>query len=224
MKKYDLHLSAYQISNNSIKEFEKLGFCRDEFANNTRCEVTSYHGTYRGEKYSPNSAFWNQLYQILEGDYFFSGGLEEEEFDTDKILYFDGLENIGENRILPPIYTEQPKANLYKACDIHISVDLEKSDLNSLQFLEALEIASFDKPKENKIFRIYTITTETLENGEKLFAILSTYLKQISCLVGKIKLERTTRFFRKPADAKTLPMVLSSSFDEWLNKLETYVE
>lgn len=218
--KYDIHLSAYQISEESIQEFETLGFERDEFANNTRCEVTAYHGTYRGKEHLPNTNLWENLCSILKKDTNFSGGLEEEEFDAENSIFFTGVGQ--ENKpLLPAIETVQPKSGIYKSCDIHISIDIENSDSNCLKYLEVLQIASFDKSKNGKIHRVYTITTETLENGQKAFAIISDYLKNVKGLVGKMKIEKTTRFLRKPETAYTLPLTNSQSFERWLKKLET---
>lgn len=217
--KYDIHLSAYEISREAIKKFETLGFQRDEFANNTRCEVTAYHGTYRGKEHLPSTALWNNLCQILEEDNSFSGGLEEEEFEANGTVFFNGL---GQEvkPLLPALETEQPEPNVYKACDIHINIDVENSDLKCLDYLEALQIASFDKPKDGKIHRIYTITTDNLEDGYKAFEILSDYFKDIKGLCGKMKIETTTRFLRKPSTAYTLPLTNSQAFERWLKKIE----
>jgi hypothetical protein len=217
--KYDIHLSAYEISKESIQQFENLGFQRDEFANNTRCEVTAYHGTYRGEEHLPNTDLWDNLCSILNNDITFSGGLEEEEFSTNGTIEFSG-QGKEVKPLLPALETEQPLPNYYKACDIHINIDVEKTDPNCLNYLEALQVASFDKPRNGKIHRIYTITTDTLENGEKAFTIISEYLKDIKGLVGKMKLEKTTRFLRKPETAYTLPLTNSQAFERWLIKLE----
>lgn len=135
--KYDIHLSAFEISRESIKGFEQLGFQRDEFANNTRCEVTAYHATYRGKEHLPNTILWDKLCQILENDKTFSGGLEEEGFDADAIIFFSGSGN-KIKPLLPAMQTEQPAHNVYKACDIHINIDIENSDPSCLQYLEAL--------------------------------------------------------------------------------------
>jgi hypothetical protein len=220
-KKYDIHLSAYTISNKSIKAFEALGFQRDEFANNTRCEVTAYHGTYRGNEKLPSNKLWDKLCNILEADNEFTGGLEEEEFDANGTVFFDRDDKIKENvSYLPSLTTEQPKPKIYKACDIHINIDLENSNKSSLKYLEILQVASFDKPKDGKIHRIYTITNETVQDGEKTFLILSEYLKSINGLKGKLKLEKTTRFLRIPETAYTLPFTSSESFKKWLTKVE----
>jgi hypothetical protein len=218
-KKYDIHLSAYEISKAAIKDFETLGFQRDEFANNTRCEVTAYHGTYRGKEHLPNTDLWDSLCKILNEDVTFSGGLEEEEFKSDGTIFFTG-EGQEVKPLLPALETEQPAPNIYKACDIHINIDVENSDSGCLEYLEALQVASFDKPKDGKVHRIYTITTDTLENGFKAFSIISEYLKDIKGLKGKMKLEKTTRFLRKPATAYTLPLTNQKSFENWLHKLE----
>lgn len=217
--KYDIHLSAYSISQDTIKKFEQLGFQRDLFANNTRCEVTAYHGTYRGNEHLPNTDLWEKLCAILENDISFSGGLEEEEFDTDATINFSGS-GVEVKPHLPAMETEQPAPNVYKACDIHINIDLENSDPECLKHLEALQVASFDKPKDSKIYRIFTITTETLEDGNKAFSIISDYLKGLKGIKGKIKIEKTTRFFRKPANAYSLPLTNSSSFQNWIKQIQ----
>lgn len=217
--KYDVHLSAYEISKEAIRKFEALGFKRDEFANNTRCEVTVYHGTYRGEEHLPNTNLWGNLCQILDSDKTFSGGLEEEEFDSNSTFHFNGS-GIETKQLLPPMETGQPGRNVYKACDIHINIDIANSDSTCLKYLETLEVASFDKPKDGGINRIFTITTETMEDGLKAFSIFSDYLKDIKGLVGKIKLEKTTRFFRKPDNAYVLPLISKQKFQNWLKKIE----
>lgn len=218
--KNDIHLSAYEISKEAIKDFEALGFQRDEFANNTRCEVTAYHGTYRGKEHLPSTKLWEKLCHILENDLSFSGGLEEEEFDADATILFNGSGQ-ETKALLPAMETEQPAPSVYKACDIHINIDIENSDPSCLQYLEALQVASFDKPKDGKTHRIFTITTETLEDGHKAFSIISDYLKDIKGLNGKMKLEKTTRFLRKPSTAYSLPLTNKQAFKTWLKKLET---
>ena len=219
--KYDIHLSAFEISRKSIIDFEILGFQRDEFANNTRCEITAYHGTYRGKDHLPNTDLWNKLCNVLEKDELFMGGLEEEEFDADSTMIFinSGMEI---KPLLPAMITEQPRPNVYKACDIHINIDLGKSDPYILKCLEALEVASFDKPKDGRIHRVYTITTETLEDGQKAFSIIGNYLNGMMGIVGKMKLEKTTRFFRKPSNAYVLPLINKSNFQTWLKQFEAF--
>lgn len=216
--KYDIHLSAYTISQKSIKEFEALGFQRDEFANNTRCEVTAYHGTYRGKEHLPQTDLWNTLCQILENDPTFSGGLEEEEFEPEKVLFFDG-KGVEIKPLLPAMETIQPAPETYKACDIHINIDFENTDKDSLKYLESLQVASFDKPRDGKIHRIFTVTTESLEDGYETLSLLGDYLKDIKGLKGKMKLEKTTRFFRKPSNAYTLPLTNKVAFKDWSQKL-----
>jgi hypothetical protein len=220
--KYDLHLSAYKISNESIAEFEKIGFKRDEFANNTRCEVTQYHGTYRGNELLPNDDLWEKLCQILDNDPKFSGGLEEESYNPNETITFEGKGILGfdDEDYLPSMETQQPPPNVNKACDIHISINLEESNLDSLKYLEVLKVASFDKPRDEKIYRIFTITCETFEDGKVAFDIVKNYLQSIRGLCGKVKLERTTRFFRKPATAYTLPLTDKIAFQKWLKELE----
>ena len=217
--KYDLHLSAYEISKETIAEFENLGFQRDEFSNNTNCDITVYHGTYKGLNYQPGSEIWSTLCELLQNDDFFSGSLEEESFETESVAFFLGKGN-EIKPTLPALKTKQPAPNTYKACDIHISIDLEDSRPTSISHLENLGVASFDRYKNGKMHRIYTITTETLEDGYKTFSIINDYLKDIKGIVGKMKLEKTTRHLRKPLNAPSLPLTNCQFFQEWLKKIE----
>ncbi len=217
--KYDIHLSASQISQQTIEAIVQLGFQRDEFANNTRCETTAYHGTYRGLELLPNDSLWSNLCNILDNDPEFIGGLEEEEFDPTETLFFSGRESSFQN-IFPKMLTEQPPPNVYKACDIHISIDLEKSNSANLKYLEALEVASFDKPKDGVIHRIFTVTCESIDDGRKAYLIIGDYIKSIGSLIGKMKYEKTVRFYRRPETAYTLPLTNKRSFQMWLNQLE----
>ena len=144
-KKYDIHLSAYSISRESVQLFEGLGFERDLFANNTRCEATQYHGTYRGQMDLPDDSLWGKLCSIMNSDILFSGSLEEEIFDSSATIYFDRKSNSSESIAkLPKIGITQPNINEYKACDIHINVNMDQSAAKTIEFLECLEIASFD--------------------------------------------------------------------------------
>ncbi|MFZ2890090.1 hypothetical protein, partial [Sulfuricurvum sp.] len=196
--KYDVHLSAFEISRESITALEKIGFSRDEFTNNTRCERTAYHATYRGTNLvSPDNVLWDNICAILQSDSAFIGALEEEEIDEDEIICFQAKQ-YKEIALLPSFETKQPAPDQYKACDIHINIDLEKSDVNALKHLDILNVASFDKPIANKIHRIFTVTTDTLDNGYEVFAIIGNHLQQTEGLSGKMKFEKTTRHFRKP--------------------------
>jgi hypothetical protein len=220
--KYDLHLSAYSISLISIRRLEELGFKRDEFANNTKCEATAYHGTFKGNDVLPSNPLWDKICDILNKDDDFSGGLEEEEYDEESIIHFSS-QKVNNNISLSPLpimYTEQPAIGRYKACDIHINIDLSQSALNSLKCLESLEVASFDRQEDNGVHRIFTITCETILDGLEAFSIIGNYLKCIPSLSGKIKIEKTTRFLRQPIAGTSLPLTSNTAFQDWKKRLE----
>ena len=217
---YDIHLSAYSVSPKTIKEVEKLGFSRDEFTNNTRCETTEYHGTFRGAVILPSNEIWEETCKLLSNDSDFSGGLEEEAFGKSDIVFFDNKNNVALPYILPPMVTMQPPPNTYKACDIHINIDITNSDNSCLQYLDALSIPSFDKPKNGNVHRIYSITCESLKEGRQVFNFMKTYLKTLPNLQGKMKFEKTTRFFRLPTNAVALPIINSTQLTEWFSNVE----
>jgi hypothetical protein len=224
MKKYDLHLSAKKISKSTIKAIEKLGFNRDVFANNRHCDTTMYHGTYRGNVVLPDKKIWKSICQLLNNDTYFEGTLEEEEYETDRVFYFENTIDISfQKQLLPKFITTQPLSGKYKACDIHIGVNLNKSSNDCINALEALATASFDKPKENSIYRIYTITTENIEDGYKICSFLKAYFSDGFSIQGKIKLEKTTRHYRKPSLVNTLPLVTTKEVNRWFKKINIKV-
>lgn len=218
--KFDLHLSAYAITPETIRKVEALGFRRDEFANNTRCDTTAYHGTFRGERQLPDDELWHELDRVFEEDASFVGGLEEEEFSPSETIQLIGS-NGNPPSMRPPIAASAPAAGTYKACDIHINVNLPKTTPEALQAVEALELAAFDKPQDNGTHRVFSATCASLESGRTLFRELKDYLSLVPGLVGKMKFERTTRFLRVPADAPALPLTDDSQLSNWLRNCES---
>lgn len=220
MKKYDLHLSAKQISKKTILAVEKLGFTRDTFANNRHCDITVYHGTYRGNILLPNKNLWDSVCLLLKNDFCFEGTLEEEQYDTNRIFYFDNTTILPvEKPKLPEFVTIQPSFGMYKACDIHIGIDINESDNACIEALETLAIASFDKPKKDSVYRIYTITTERLIDGYQICNFLKNYFSDGFTIKGKIKAEKTIQYFRKPSSVNTLPIVTKKEVKNWFKKL-----
>lgn len=213
--KFDLHLSAYRIAPSTIKSVEALGFTRDEFANNTRCDTTAYHGTFRGNRVLPNNDLWSELQRVFHADTAFIGGLEEEEFDPSETVQLRGTSTKAPESA-HPIGMAPPPSGTYKACDIHINISLEKTSAEALKYVDALHLASFDKPQEDGIHRVFSGTCQSVPSGLKLFAALRAYLQAVPNLVGKMKFERTTRFLRIPADAPALPLTSDIQLKEWL--------
>lgn len=225
MKKYDLHLSAKGISRGTIETIEEMGFCRDLFANNTNCDTTTYHGTFRGRATLPNDDLWKSICAILDNDDKFAGTLEEEEYLSDRVVYFDNqTDSLVSMPQLGALGTSQPCKGEYKACDIHIGVDMDRTDQACIEFLEGLGVASFDKPKGNATYRIFTITTESLEDGHRMLQQLKVILDGFPRVVGKMKLEVTRRFFRKPSLVNTLPLSKKNDVDKWLKAMKSSKE
>lgn len=217
---YDLHLSAEQISRATISELEALGFRRDEFANNTRCYASAYHATYRGAVKLPDDRLWNLVCERLQADPEFSGTLEEEATEPRHRADFHGAGKrlptspggIGLVADIPP--------GKHKACDLHISVSLNQSTSEALDFMESMKLISFDKPTAEGVRRVYSVTCETFEEGEQLFKTMSRLLGKVHGLAGKLKLERTTRYLRKPDDAAMLPLTIAADLNKWLTAIE----
>lgn len=209
---FDLHLAAFRIDPGTISQLERMGFVRDEFANNTRCERSEYHATYRGAMALPSDSLWQQTVEFLKTDNNFSGGLEEERAGNSEEFTGDSSFWPGAPRAIESVTCPAGK---HKACDIHIRIELEQSSEEAVNFLERLTLASFEKPGPRGVRRIYTATSETVEDGEKLFSALVSLLRTVPGLRGRAKLEYTTRFFRFPEDAPSLPLVTTSALRRW---------
>jgi hypothetical protein len=170
----------------TIREVEALGFRRDEFTNNTRCDTTAYHGTFRGSRVLPDNRLWKDLEGIFSADDSFVGGLEEEEFVPAETVHLTGTSRSSPS-LSSPLAMSQPTAGTYKACDIHININLPKTSQAALKFVEVLELASFDKPQDDGVHRVFSATCESVESGRALFQTLSQYLLRVPGLVGKMK-------------------------------------
>lgn len=214
---FDLHLSAYRLASETIRKVEALGFKRDEFTNNTRCDTTVYHGTFRGSRILPDDSLWDQLERVFRGDPSFVGGLEEEEFDPMDIVQLNGT-SLAWPRSFRPLGMSRPVAGTYKACDIHININLGVTMATALHAVEGLELASFDKPEHDGVHRIFSVTCENVESGRRLFMALSSHLRRVPGLVGKMKFEHTTRCIRVPLDAPALPLLSDRNLADWLRR------
>ncbi|VUZ85618.1 hypothetical protein MELA_02003 [Candidatus Methylomirabilis lanthanidiphila] len=215
--KFELHLSAYAISPDSIVTIESLGFVRDKFANNRYCDTTAYHATYRGATKLPNNDLWQSLKMVLTQDVSFVGILEEEEFFQEELAHYS-TDDVTE---WEPHYIEKlpfhrPLSNEYKACDIHLNVSLRKSSSATVDYISSIGFASFDKPEVDGDHRIFSATCKSLEGGKKLFEFLNKLLVRIPGVKAKMKFERTTRFIRIPTEAPALPLLSDFDLETWL--------
>jgi hypothetical protein len=219
----DLHLSAQTISQSLISQLELLGFVRDLFANNTRCEASEYHGTYRGLIQIPSDDIWERTAKLLESACDFVGGLEEEIILPEErfSLHFSHLQEphiTSELSQIPLKFINVPPGK-YKACDIHLSLILDATSTDPLEALEALQFVTFDKPSPDGVRRIYTTTCESVSDGQLILGTLQKLLPRIGPLTGKLKMERTTRHIRLPEDATCLPLLPSEFSRTWSSKV-----
>lgn len=215
-KNYDLHLSAYSISPETIVAVESLGFLRDKFANNRYCDTTAYHATYRGDSRLPNNKLWRDLEVALTQDSSFAGGLEEEEYTQEEVVHF-AVDNVSEYNLVfvERLPFHRPIANEYKVCDIHLNVALAESSA-AIAFISSIECASFDEPDTDGAHRIFSATCDSLDSGRKLFRLLCGILEIVPGLKAKMKFERTTRSIRIPLDAPALPLLSAGDLEHWL--------
>lgn len=214
MKEFDMHLAAREISSETVATLSQAGFQRDEFANLTYCQTGDYHGTLRGTVPLPSQELWERVCDLLEADEGFSGYLEEELCDDEwrKVL---GGDSYRSNPYLPSVPMITCPAGMRKACDIHMAVFLNSTAESAVEFMRRLETASVDRPGPEGIRRVYTVTCESLADGRRLFTELYHHLSRVPGLHGRMKLEVTTRHYRKPSDAMTLPIATKDSVVSW---------
>ena len=218
--KHDLHLSALSISRATCDQLEEIGFVRDQFANNRLCVASAYHGTYAGQRTIPDEGFWRQLCQLLLSDTHFAGHLEEERTARRELISVSSVEPRTKARLLP--FTLEPvPCGRYKACDIHLGVELSASSRESIETLEALGMISFERYGGNGVRRVYTVTCESDDDGHALYEKLCGIVKGQLGFVGKIKLEMISRYLRYPSDVDGLPIVSRESVARWLVGAET---
>ncbi len=213
----DIHLSAEAISPKTVAQLEGLGFKEDFFRNNRNSNPPHYHAFYKEHFGEQSDELWGNAVALLKSDLGFRGCLEEEEFS-------DGFRHELDTRALAIAGTgsvrsfvlETCKPGEHKACDIHINIDLEQTSLEGLKKLEEFNFISFERKVDGKMRRIHSLTFENLEQGKEVFETLHLLLKQVRGLVGKMKLEKVTRFMVHPSGAEQLPIVRDAFARSWL--------
>lgn len=217
---YDLHLAAAHISPTTVTELSALGFCGDAFSNYVMCETGEYHASFKHHKSPPDNGLWQRVCLLLESDVTFSGYLEmeEEPFEFRCALF-------GERPYLPlplpPLPLSRCLPEMSKACDLHIAVELSQSTADAIERMDRMEVSAVDKKTSRGIRRVYTVTFESPDHGERAFSILRRHLTKVPGLRGNMKLERVVRYFRKPLDATTLPIVTSQAARFWFSSVNS---
>lgn len=227
--KYDLHLSAYAIKPETVRQLTDFGFTRDEFANNRYCDTTAYHGSFHG--WRADNDKWDEVTTILSRDETFNGGLEEEialpyfrkelSFEPSPKFIVEDYVSLALKATFPEKKAVSCPIGRQKACDIHINMDWQYTVNAVKKVMDELGIVSFDRPTNNRVGfnRIYTLTFEDLSEGVMCFDTITSVIDMMNAkgssdtpgilgFVGKIKLEITTRIYRKPLDGILLPLIL----------------
>ncbi len=215
MKEYDMHLAALEISRETVAKLNDNGFKRDDFANLTYCHTGDYHGTYRAAAQLPNKDLWDRICSLLDADEGFSGYLEEELCEEEWREPLGGGGS-SSSAYLPAMTMITCPVGRRKACDIHMAVFLDSTSDSAVEYMNRLKAPSVDRPGPEGIRRVYTITCESLADGQRLFRELYRHLSIVPGLYGRMKLEVTTRHYRKPADAMTLPLATKDAIASWL--------
>lgn len=150
---YNWHLSAMKITREVIQVLEeRFQFGRDQFANNTHCERTAYHGTFKGAQKDMTREYWDQIVAFLAGHDAFEGDLEEEIILPQYIAHFQQegegafpMQSIARKKIEPC------PSGIYKACDIHLKVYWNETAPFVQAELDRLEMISFDRPQKGHV-------------------------------------------------------------------------
>lgn len=216
-QQFDMHLSAEHISREVVAILEKSGFTQDYFRNNRNSEPPHYHASYRMHLNKPENALWESTVALLTGDPNFRGCLEEEMFSDTLRYEFDTHAVVCPSPLsFKPFVLSMCAVGEHKACDIHINIDLERTHQMALAEMERFNFISFEREVRGNMRRIYSLTFEDLEFGDRVFRKLYGILKCIPSLVGKMKLEKVTRFLVYPNDANQLPIVRNQDAQKWL--------
>ncbi len=212
---FDIHLSAKSIADATREILEASGFIQDFFRNNRNSEPPHYHASLKMHLGTPDNVLWNNTKAILLGDPEFCGCLEEEEFQLQEKIETCGIDESACGDI-PAFALDTCKPGEHKACDIHININLEESAPSALMKMERFNFISFEREVGGTMRRIYSLTFEDLELGGQVFRKLYNMLVYVPHLVGKMKLEKVTRFLVYPNTADQLPIVRNQTARKWL--------
>ena len=208
---YNWHLSAMKISREVIEGLEqRFGFQRDLFVNNTRCETTAYHGTFKGSQEEMTRTQWTTIVNFLASHDSFEGDLEEEIILPQYCTHFSHAgEDANPIKLIEKQGIEPCPIGIYKECDLHLKVDWAQTKESVRTALDGLGMISFDRPTDEigRFNRVYTLTFESLNDGLSHFEHLTKYLSLVQGLQARLKLEIATCFYRQPDKAIVLPIV-----------------
>jgi hypothetical protein len=158
---------------------------------------------------------------LVKRDPAFSGCLEEELVLESEVAQFCYPEesSITLTRVpqgLTLDFSAVPEG-IHKSCNIHLSVELGHTSERARTILDDMQFITFEKPISRGIRKVYTVTCYMLEDGLIMHSLLRQLITYIGPITGKLKLERTARFFRFPACAEYLPMQTHQQSAIWID-------
>ncbi len=216
-QQFDIHLSAEAISPKTVDSLEESGFKKDFFQNNRNSKPPHYHASFRTHFNEPDDALWQRTVVLLTSDPNFRGCLEEEVFNGELRYHFDSHDlSSGASVSITPFVLQTCEPCEHKGCDIHINIDLQATRPEALGRMEEFNFISFEREVDGVMRRIYSLTFGNIRHGERVFHRLHELFQIIPGLVGKMKLEKVTRFMVHPDDAGQLPIIRDANAEAWL--------
>ena len=82
--------------------------------------------------------------------------------------------------------------------------------------MEDFNFISFEREIDGVMRRVYSLTFGNVQHGENVFHKLHELFQFIPGLVGKMKLEKVTRFMVHPDEAGQLPITRDANAEAWL--------
>ena len=212
----DIHLSAESINPETVAAFEALGFKQDIFQNNRNSKPPHYHASYRTHINEPDDALWERAVALLRSVCGFGGCLEEESLGDLRHDLNTSSDVSGGVLLVRPFELDTCRPGEHKECDLHINIDVGRTTPAGIEQMERFNFCSFDRTVDDETHRVYSLTFEDVVLGEEVLHRLYELFQKIPGLVGRMKLEKVTRFMVHPSDAEQLPIVRSVFAQGWL--------
>jgi hypothetical protein len=153
----------------------------------------------------------------VANDPHFNGILERERL-VDEYKSNGSVINASSAPNVLPIQSCPPQR--YKVCDVHVGVRSDIHGQLTLDWLDSLQIASFNKTRLDGVWRIHTATFDDADAGRFFFEAIIRYAPRRRDTLMRVKLERIEAALRHPADAVTLPLTYSGQLSDWLSKMD----
>lgn len=215
---YHVHINAYNINDNSVKELLSLAFIEDHFIQNVDHK---YAPKFHFSSYdSTNSKQRNKIFDIglniIQNDPSFVGYIEAETLPSKLKTYFkDKTFNSGDIKNFPfeKVLLINVPFNQFKACDIHIdrAGSLPRDQLDDLLLNCGFYEVHTKDNVGNVDERIFTIQTQSSFDAKKLYKELKRFFSA-SGGIRKIEMEFTNNLIRIPSTFELVPFVPKNYF------------